>query len=771
MFTTKCGSVPGVNTPNEITLGACKSIGHTTDTSNDRYFPTSNGNQPLTYSVFNSTTAIKRVERIESNWDDFVATMKSPKSFKRKASQPLLKLAEFGDKRNASGSLRHDANVLMLHGVEGDYDGEKVTPEEAAHRLRVAGIKAVIYTSASHGVVNPPASNGGPRWRVLAPFSMPLPPKQRRHYVSLLNRALGGILAPESWTLNQTYYYGKVNGVAYEVIEVNGDCLDVVDLWSVIVPLDSPVVANALVTLEKHRRPEDVNDPAVAFLEANDWIKRFADDGKIYVSCPWGASHTSDDNGPSSTVYFPIGLGGRSDPGFKCMHSHCVGRCATDFLREIGFQDVSSEFQTLPHNGQLLPAYDRDNQGKIYPTRNNLEAALMRSDLCGLEIRRDTFHECAMVAPNGTDAWRPMADSDYTDLCKRLEKGSNGFKPIPRDLIREMVHNIAEHNRFDSAKHWLESLQWDGVQRVETFLSDYLNVGDTPYSRAVCAYMWTALAGRVISQGVKADMVPVLVGDQGTGKSSVVAAMAPSEKEFLELDLAKHDDDQAREMRGKLVIELGEMRGLRKKEQAALKSFIARRYDTWVPKYMECSIQYARRSLFIGTTNVKEFLVDDTGHRRWLPIDVPGHTTVGARNAALEALVRSRDQLWAEAAVLFKKAGIAWQKAETLASHEHEKFEVIDPWEQKISEWLDTAQDFGMALNSASPFTIDDVLIAVIKVPLERISSPQRSRVASLLRRLGYYDGGGNRRKLNGKRAVWWELRPDPCALKLGCEH
>lgn len=77
-----------------------------------------------------------------------------------KAELPLIKLARFGDDRTRKGSLRHNANMLAIEGVEGDYDGGKLSVERAAAKLRKAGLSAVIYTSPSH-------TPDKPRWRVL----------------------------------------------------------------------------------------------------------------------------------------------------------------------------------------------------------------------------------------------------------------------------------------------------------------------------------------------------------------------------------------------------------------------------------------------------------------------------------------------------------------------------------------------------------------------------------------------------------------------------
>lgn len=112
----------------------------------------------ITYSVFPSVQA-ESITQKEMRWGDIVSVLLAPKERASKADCPLLKLATFGDKRTGKNCLRSDGNMLAVFGIEGDYDGEEVTVDEAAARLAKHGIEALIYTSASHGVVAPPRSN------------------------------------------------------------------------------------------------------------------------------------------------------------------------------------------------------------------------------------------------------------------------------------------------------------------------------------------------------------------------------------------------------------------------------------------------------------------------------------------------------------------------------------------------------------------------------------------------------------------------------------
>lgn len=133
---------------------------------------------------------------------------------------PWLKLARFGDERTDKKSLRHNANVLGISGIEGDYDHETATVDEACAMLRAAGLAGVIYTSPSH-------TEDAPRWRVLCPLSRDYDAADRASFIARLNGVFRGALSDESHTLSQSYYYGSVKrSPSHRVEIVDGDYLD-----------------------------------------------------------------------------------------------------------------------------------------------------------------------------------------------------------------------------------------------------------------------------------------------------------------------------------------------------------------------------------------------------------------------------------------------------------------------------------------------------------------------------------------------------------------
>ena len=405
--------------------------------------------------------------------------------------------------------------------------------------------------------------------------------------------------------------------------------------------------------------------------------------------------------------------------------------------REHGWQDprriaTVDDFDVInAHADDLprLPAFKRNDKGEIETSKENVVLALRRPDICGFQLRHDLFRGEVMLARPESEGWRAMKDTDYTGICLALERGIGGFKDIRKERIRDAVAYVAEEHEFDSAQHWLKALKWDGKERVAVTLPHYFGTEDSPYTRAIGLYFWTALAGRVMQPGIKADMVPVAVGAQGIGKSSTIKAIAPAPEHFLELDLGGKEDDMARMMLGKLVVELGELKGLNKREIEHVKSFITRTHEEWVPKFKEMKTSYPRRSMFFGSTNKSEFLQDDTGNRRWLPFDVG--------LCAADAMKADREQLWAEGLEIFNSGGVLWQGAERLASSEHDNFVVRDAWEETVERWLQES-DCGGLVNSKTKFSAVDVLTAAVGIEPKFITQSHKDRMARLLKELGY---------------------------------
>lgn len=174
--------------------------------------------RPLTITNFSSVGARRLTTRTASLRE--LAAIIQTQTAPAKNELPLLKLASFGEIRTPRRSLRHDANLLRIDGLEGDYDGGKIGVDEAIRLMSAAGLAAMVYTTPSH-------TPESPRWRVLCPTSRPLLPNERDALCGRLNGALGGVLAAESFTKSQAYYFGRVGQGGHHRVElVDGRAID-----------------------------------------------------------------------------------------------------------------------------------------------------------------------------------------------------------------------------------------------------------------------------------------------------------------------------------------------------------------------------------------------------------------------------------------------------------------------------------------------------------------------------------------------------------------
>lgn len=450
---------------------------------------------------------------------------------------------------------------------------------------------------------------------------------------------------------------------------------------------------------------------------ATDRVLGEGRNGELFLRCPWEEGHTSGTTHGTSAVYLPIGSNGYEQGGFKCLHAHCAGRTFGDlkaWAKAEGFvettpEDYPDESERLAEVVELFPRaaaaaaeeaqpsaglvqlralFWDESSGSLKVTPISVKLAISLPEVCGFEFAFDTF-TAGMVLRRPGDAWRAYEDDDVYEVRCRLEAA--GFRParaLGKDLVRDAMRSVARDNRVDTLAAFLEETlpAWDGVPRAREFFARYCGAASSYYTEAVGEYLFGALAARALctdARGVKADIAPVLVGRQGARKSTLAKVLALKDEWCAEIDLSLNDDTIARTMRETVVVELPELVGLRQREVTAVKAFLSRQVDEWVPKYQECATRRARRCLPIMTTNEDGFLSDATGNRRFAPVKV--------ETIDIDAVRRDLLQLWAEGRELAARVGVGQlsRRVEELSReslHEHRERE---PWEPVIAEWLE----------------------------------------------------------------------------------
>ena len=301
------------------------------------------------------------------------------------------------------------------------------------------------------------------------------------------------------------------------------------------------------------------------------------------------------------------------------------------------------------------------------------------------------------------------------------------------------AETVAKDYSFHPIKDYLESLVWDGVERIANFAASYLGAEATQYHCAVSRCLFIAAVARITRPGCKADYVPILEGAQDRGKSTAIELLFTP---WFSDDLAElGTKDAAMQVRVAWGIEIAELASMTRPEIERVKAFITRKVDRFRPSYGRRVIEVPRQSVFIGSTNSDAYLKDETGGRRFWPIRCGG-------SIDLKAIQRDRGQFWAEA-VAQLKAGAPWWIVDTgmvdLVRDEQAARYVDDPWQEPIAQFV----------RSQTDVSVGEVLSNLL-IERGRWTQADQNRVARCLKVLGWerYRGARPLREWRYRRVV-----------------
>jgi len=703
----------------------------------------------IVVTFFSSFGATKKRE-IETTIDALAPRIRAAGAL-TKGALPWLKLARFGDHRTEKNSLRNNDNVVFVSGIEADYDHGITTVDDALTILRNARICAMVYTSPSH-------SEDEHRWRVLCPLSVDHAPADRFNLLARLNGLFQGSLSGESFTLSQSYYFGRVkDNPSHRVDLVEGDYLDLrVDLdegaigkpvaeyqppETVVARQPSAdryieaVVRNALAKVsgasdgQKHDtlRNQAILLGGYAVLggySANDaveWLMQAlpsnAKDRKAArVTAAWGIERG---------LAKPLSVPERLTP--PAQRSNPPPEPAPDPVSEPVITGNVVALRPPERIPTWRDAWHRTETGSPLPNLYNALVAMRQhaplTDLLRYdEMSLTTILHREMPAMPDCTIPRPIRDKDVIALQEVMQ--GLGLRRIARGTVQDAVDLIAAENSFHPVRQYLDGLEWDGVQRVRGWLGKYLGVQGDKYPDEIGQLFLIAMVARIYRPGCQADYVLVLEGPQGALKSSACRALAGDWFSDGLPDITHADPIRlSMHLRGKWLIEIAELASLHASEVETIKAFATRTHETYTPKYARNEVVEPRQCLFIASTNQSEYLHDETGGRRFWPVAVG--------KIDLDGLRLVRDQLFAEAVELYRDGARWWPEREFEAAHiapqQAERYEE-DAWADAIEDWL--ARQLGYE------FTVTEVAMGSIGLPLARIRTHEQRRVRKVLIRL-----------------------------------
>ena len=412
------------------------------------------------------------------------------------------------------------------------------------------------------------------------------------------------------------------------------------------------------------------------------------------------------------------------------------GKGIDDALVKVGPETVLGWIATVnfdPHNwrSSLLVS----ETGKAFGNLNNaIEALKLHPAMAGVLA----FNEFALTTytlrptPWNTEAGLVWGDHDDRQCAAWFQR--NGI-PVTVETAGQAVQVVAKDRCFHPVRQYLDGREWDKTKRLGKWLTKYLGVTESDYSRAVGERWCISAVARIYQPGCKADCALIAEGPQGAGKSRAVKILG---RGFSTDELSDFSSkDSSMQVAGIWIVELAELDSLSRAETSRVKAFMSRGADRFRPPYGRRIIEAPRQSVFFGTVNHGEYLKDETGARRFWPVKC------GVIDIA--ALERDVDQLWAESVAMYRAGKSWWLDTDALvekATVEQASRYDADPWDKPIAEWIE----------GHDSVSVEAILEHCIAKPRAQLTQTDRNRVARCLKSLHWERF---RRRVNG--ALVWE--------------
>lgn len=290
---------------------------------------------------------------------------------------------------------------------------------------------------------------------------------------------------------------------------------------------------------------------------------------------------------------------------------------------------------------------------------------------------------------------------DIHSLC--LRHGLN----VAVDFIGQVINRIGNENKFNPIVEFLENSEkkWDGLKRVQ-FVSETMIVTEdfSKELRDLLFKKWLVSTVRIAHNDgtMKTEGAFILQGPQGIGKTRWICSLIPKHlrnyfSEGVKLDVA--NKDSVFESISNWIVELGELDGTLKADQAELKAFFTRQIDIQRRPYAKTPSNFPRRTSFFGTVNKSNFLKDETGDRRYWIVPV-----TDLKNDYLDQV--DLEQFWGEVMHIWKTNEVTHylnQDESKLLSESNEEYRVVNELQARIQssfEWQSPEFDWNFVATS-----------------------------------------------------------------------
>ena len=307
-----------------------------------------------------------------------------------------------------------------------------------------------------------------------------------------------------------------------------------------------------------------------------------------------------------------------------------------------------------------------------------------------------------------------------------------------KEIAGQAAQAVSREHPFHPIRDYLDSLTWDGVSRIDDWLTLYMGADPSDYVRAVGSRFLIGGVARIYRPACKNDTCPIFEGPQGLLKSTALRVLAGDE--FFTDDIADlGSKDSVMQTRGVWLIELAELDSMSRSDVSRVKAFMSRQVDRIRLPYGRRVIEAPRECIFAGTTNRHDYLKDESGGRRFWPVE--------CGTIRIDDLRRDRDQLWAEARVRFEGGAAWWLESNTLveaaAGEQQARYEG-DAWDELVAIWVCGREDV----------SVSGVLEFCLEKKKDTWTQTDQNRVARILRAANW-----ERFRVRENGALSWRYR------------
>lgn len=240
---------------------------------------------------------------------------------------------------------------------------------------------------------------------------------------------------------------------------------------------------------------------------------------------------------------------------------------------------------------------------------------------------------------NDRGQWESLNDDFISATREYITENFVFFVRLSREMTTDAILRAAVDNRVNPPRDYLTSLIWDNKPRLNSWLHHTYGTPDDELHQAIGSNWLKGLVKRVMRPGCQFDEVLALESPQGYRKSTSLRVLGTPW--HVETTHSIDNKDFYLLLAQNIIVEFSEGEIMDRASVNKLKAEITKTEDQLRPPYERGMVKFLRACVFAVTTNRLE-LKDDTGNRRWLPVQLQ-------KIADIDWLEENKDQLYAEA--------------------------------------------------------------------------------------------------------------------------